>query len=326
MPIISAQDIVAAKVRITPHVLRTPLVPARALSLALGVEVSVKPETLQETGSFKLRGATNAMMSLSAEARARGVVTASSGNHGPALAYAATRLGAASTICLSQMVPENKIANVRANGGTARVEGRDYDQSMEVCKRLVADEGLTLVHPFDNPAVVAGAGIIGLELAEDADNLDCVLVPLSGGGLLAGVATAIKARAPKVRVIGVSMERGAAMIASLKAGKPVDVAEVETLADALGGGIGLDNKWTFQAVRTLVDDCVTVKEEAIAEAMRLIHRHQGLIVEGAGAVGVAALLTGAVKTKGRAACVLSGRNIAPEAFINIVSNGSHADG
>jgi threonine dehydratase len=323
---ISVQDIVEARTRIAPHVLRTPLVPAGALSRALGVEVALKPETLQETGSFKLRGATNAMMSLSAEARARGVVTASSGNHGPALACAATRLGAASTICLSQMVPENKIANVRANGGTARVEGRDYDQSMEVCMRLVADEGLTLVHPFDDPAVVAGAGTVGLELAEDADDLECVLVPLSGGGLLAGIASAINAHGPGVRVIGVSMERGASMIASLAAGQPVEVAEEETLADAVGGGIGLDNQWTVEAIRTLVDDCVTVSEEAISEAMRLIHRHQGLVVEGAGAVGVAGLMTGAVKTKGRAACVLSGRNIDPEAFIKIVSDRSHANG
>jgi threonine dehydratase len=323
---ISVQDIVAAKARIAPHVLRTPLVPAGALSRALGVEVALKPETLQETGSFKLRGATNAMLSLSAEAHARGVVTASSGNHGPALACAATRLGAASTICLSQMVPDNKVANVRANGGTVWVEGRDYDQSMEVCMRLVADEGLTLVHPFDDPSVVAGAGTIGLELAEDADDLDCVLVPLSGGGLLAGVATAIKAHRTRVRVIGVSMERGAWMIASLKAGKPVEVAGEESLADAMGGNIGLDIRWTFETVQTLVDDCVTVSEAAIGEAMRLIHRHQGMVVEGAGAVGVAALMTGAVKTKGRAACVLSGRNIAPEAFIKIVSDGSHANG
>ncbi len=323
---ISVQDIAAVRPRTAPHVLRTPLVPAGALSRALGVDVALKPETLQETGSFKLRGASNAMLSLSAEARARGVVTASSGNHGPALACAATRLGAASTICLSEMVPENKVANVRANGGTARVEGRDYDQSMEVCKRLVADEGLTLVQPFDDPAVVAGAGTIGLELAEDADDLDCVLVPLSGSGLLAGVATAIKARAPGVRVIGVSMERGAAMIASLTAGQPVEVAEEEKLADALGGGIGLDNQWTFEAVRTLVDDCVTVSEEAISEAMRLIHRHQGMVVEGAGAVGIAALMTGAVQSSGRAACVLSGRNIAPDAFNDIVSLGNQAHG
>lgn len=326
MPMISEKEIVAAQTRIAPHVLRTPLVSAGALSRALGVDVALKPETLQETGSFKLRGATNAMLSLSPEARARGVVTASSGNHGPALACAATRLGVASTICLSEMVPENKVANVRANGGTARIEGCDYDQSLQVCMRLVADQGLTLVHPFDDAAVAAGAGTVGLELAEDAEDLESVLVPLSGGGLLAGVATAIKARMPQVRVIGVSMERGASMIASLAAGQPVEVAEVETLADALGGNIGLDNRWTFETVRTLVDDCVTVSEAAISEAMRLLFRHQGMVVEGAGAVGVAALATGAVRSSGRVACVLSGRNVAPDAFIDIVSERSRADG
>ncbi len=321
MPMIRIGDIVEARARIAPHVLRTPLAPAGALSGALGVEVGLKPEILQETGSFKLRGATNAMLSLSREERARGVVTASSGNHGPALACAATRLGVAATICLSEMVPANKVANVRANGGTARVEGRDYDQSLRVCMELVDEPGLTLVHPFDDPAIVAGAGTIGLELAEDADDLDCVLVPLSGGGLLAGIATAIKARAPGVRVIGVSMERGASMIASLKTGKPVSVAEAETVADALGGSIGPNNQWTFETVKKLTDDCVTVSEEAIKQAMRLIFRHQGLMVEGAGAVGVAALLSGAVKTSGRTACVLSGRNVAPDAFMNILSEG-----
>ena len=316
---IDINDIKEAHTRITGHVLRTPLISAGPLSRALGVEVLLKPETLQETGSFKLRGATNAMLSLSPDVRARGVVTASSGNHGPALACAATRLGVASTICLSEMVPENKIANVRANGGTPRVEGRDYDVSLGICMGLVANEGLHMVHPFDDPAVVAGAGTIGLELAEDAPELDCVLVPLSGGGLLAGVATAVKSLSPGMRVIGVSMERGASMVASLQAGKPVEVQELETIADALGGNIGLENQWTFEAVRDLVDDCVTVSEAQIRDAMRLLFRCQGLMVEGAGAVGIAALMSGQITSQGPVACVLSGRNIAPDSLLEIVA-------
>ncbi len=316
---IDITDIEMARSRIAGRVLRTPLVPAGPLSRELGVEVALKPEFLQETGSFKLRGATNAMLSLDAATRARGVVTASSGNHGPALACAANRLGVSSTICLSEMVPENKIANVRANGGTPRVEGRDYAESLDICMGLVRDQGMHLVHPFDDPMVASGAGTIGLELAEDGEGLDCVLVPLSGGGLLAGIATAVKARASGIRVIGVSMERGASMLASLQAGKPVDVQELETVADALGGNIGLDNQWTFETVRDLVDDCVSVSEDQIMDAMRLLFRAQGLMVEGAGAVGIAALMSGAVQTKGRAACVLSGRNIAPETFLDILS-------
>ncbi len=315
---IHISDIEAAQTRIKGHVVRTPLLSARPLSRALSCEVRLKPEFLQETGSFKLRGASNAMLSLDAATRARGVVTASSGNHGPALACAATRLGVASTICLSEMVPENKIANVRANGGTPRVEGRDYDVSLRICMGLVRDEGLHLVHPFDDPDVAAGAGTVGLELAEDARDLDCVLVPLSGGGLLAGIATALKARSPQTRVIGVSMERGASMVASWKAGRPVEVQEEDTIADALGGGIGLDNQWTFETVRDLVDDCVTVTEDQIKDAIRLIFATQGFMVEGAGAVGVAALMCGKVTPDGPAACVLSGRNIAHQAFWDVI--------
>jgi threonine dehydratase len=316
---ITLADIEQAQARIAGHVLRTPLMGAEPLSRELGVLVRLKPEILQETGSFKLRGATNAMLSLDAAARARGVVTASSGNHGPALACAATRLGVSSTICLSEMVPQNKIANVRANGGAPKVEGRDYAESLKVCMGLVENEGRHLVHPFDDPAVVAGAGTTGLEIAEDGPGLDCALVPVSGGGLLAGVATAINARSPATRVIGVSMERGASMAASLKAGKPVEVQELETIADALGGNIGLDNQWTFETVHSLVDDCITLTEDEIKSAMRLIFHTQGLMVEGSGAVGIAALMTGKVTPCGPVACVLSRRNIAPGDFLDIVN-------
>lgn len=315
---IHISDIETAQSRIAGHVLRTPLVSAGPLSRALGCDVLLKPEFLQETGSFKLRGATNAMLALEVGARARGVVTASSGNHGPALACAATRLGVSSTICLSEMVPQNKIDNVVANGGTPRVDGRDYDVSLGICMDLVAREGLHMVHPFDDPDIVAGAGTVGLELAEDAPHLNTVLVPLSGGGLLAGIATAMKAHAPNIRVIGVSMERGASMVASLQADRPVEVQELETIADALGGGIGLENQWTFDTVRDLVDDCITVNEDDIKAAMRLIFNTQGLMVEGAGAVGIAALLSGKVAPDGPVACVLSGRNIAPQTFLDVI--------
>ena len=316
---VDIKDIEKAQDRIKGHIIHSPLINAGQLSRKLGHDILLKLEFLQETGSFKLRGATNAMLSLKPGERQFGVVTASSGNHGPALALAATRLGVNSTICLSNLVPQNKILNVSSNGGTVCVEGQDYDESLEVCMQLVKDNKMHLVHPFDNPSVVAGAGTIGLELAEDASDVDCILVPLSGGGLLAGIAVALKARRSKASLIGVTMENGASMIQSLKAGKPIDVKEVETIADALGGNIGLDNNWTFETVRDLVDDCVTVSDDQIKEAMRILFYSEGMMVEGAAAVGVAALMSGTVDCKGRAICLLSGRNIAAKTFLDVIS-------
>ena len=319
MAMLKFHEIENASNRIAPHVLRTPLICSHSLSKMLGINLILKPEFLQETGSFKIRGATNAMLSLPEIKQKFGVVTASSGNHGPALAFASTKLGIKSVICLSKLVPKNKIENVRANGGSLHVKGDDYDACLEACMDLVKNEGLNLIHPFDDPSVVAGAGTIGLELIEDTDrDVDCILVPLSGGGLLAGIATAVKTLAPKVRVIGVSMEKGASMFKSIQAGRPVNVKEMKTIADALGGNIGLNNKWTFETIQYLVDDIVVVSDEIIKKAMTTVFYSLGFTLEGAGAVGIAALMSGAVKTRGKAACILSGRNIAPEKFINIL--------
>jgi threonine dehydratase len=308
---VSAADIEVAAERIGPHVVRTPLVAATRLSDALGCEVHLKPETLQETGSFKIRGATNAVLRLGPEDRARGVVTASSGNHGPALAAAARKVGVRCTVCLSRMVPENKVENVRLFGGEVHVAGRDYAASAIEARRIAAETGALQIPPFDHPDIVAGAGTVGLEIVADLTDVDTILVPLSGGGLLAGVAIAAKAARPAVRVVGVTMERGASMHASLDAGRPVDLAEEETLADALGGNIGLNNRWTFEPVRRLVDRTVLVGEARIAEGMHRLLADQGLVVEGAGAVGVAALLDGRLGSLGRrVAVVVSGRNVA----------------
>ncbi len=318
---VEISEIESAKERISGYVLNTPLLNSIALSAKLGLEVFLKTEFLQETGSFKIRGATNAMLSLNKSQRIRGVITASSGNHGPALAHAASKLGIKATICLSSMVPDNKVKNVRINGGIVKIAGNDYDSALAFCEGLVKVQNQYLVHPFDDSSVVAGAGTIGLEIIEETrGDLDCVLVPLSGGGLLAGVAIAVKAYAPQIRIIGVSMENGASMFNSIKAGRPVNVTEVETVADALGGNIGLNNKWTFETVRDLVDEVVVVSENDIKEAIRLIFKHHGFVSEGAGAVGIAALTGGAVKCKGKVACVLSGRNISEKNFLDIVNN------
>ena len=315
MPQITLLEIEKARERIVNFVYKTPILPSYGLSQKLGFNILIKPEFLQQTGSFKLRGAMNAMLSLSEKERKQGVTTASSGNHGPALAYAAKILGTKATICLSKLVPENKRINVASNGGDIHIIGDDYDASLRYCLSLVKNENLKLIHPFDDPAVVSGAGTIGLEiLNEKLENLDCILVPVSGGGLLAGIATAIKSYRPRVRVIGVSMERGASMFNSIKEGKPVNVKEEETIADALGGNIGLNNRWTFETVNKLADDIITVNEESIKAAIRLLFNVLGFAIEGAGAVGVAALMTSNLSCQGNALCILSGRNISPKTF------------
>lgn len=317
---LSLQDIYQARRAIAGHVVRSPLVRSQTLSTRTGADVFLKLETTQPTGSFKIRGATNRLAHLDGAARQRGVVTTSSGNHGPAVAHAATTQGVGSVICLYSTVPSNKVQNVRDHGGEVRIVGDSFDEAMVESERLVREEGMTLVHAFDDRYVAAGAGTIGLELLEDLPELDSVLVPLSGGGLLGGVALALKSAAPHVRVIGVSMARGAAMYESQKAGRPIQVEELSTLADALGGGIGLDNRFTFQLVRDYVDDMLLLSEEQIAAAMRHAFDQERLVVEGAGAVGIGAILADVAGDLGRTvAVVVSGRNVDMNRFRAIVA-------
>jgi len=302
-------DLYRARHRLRGHVLHTPLVRSPSLSEHTGGEVHLKLECRQTTGSFKLRGATNALRCLDDDARARGVVAMSTGNHGRALAYAAHRLGVRAVICMSTLVPANKVEAIRALGAEVHIVGNSQDEAEVEVARLIRDEGLTLLPPFDHPDIIAGQGTVGLELLDDLPSLDTVLVPLSGGGLLAGVALALKRASPQIRVIGVTMERGCAMHASLAAGKPVQVEELETLADSLGGGIGLDNRYTFRMAQTLVDDVLLVTEEDIAAAIRHAYTKEQIIIEGSGSVGIAALLAGRLKATGTTAVLVSGENI-----------------
>lgn len=303
------EQIEAAQRRIGATLRPTPVVRSAALGAATGTPVHLKLEHLQETGSFKLRGATNAVLSLPEAARNRGVIAASTGNHGRALAFAARASGARCVVCMSRLVPQNKIDAIRALGADIRITGASQDDAQDEVDRLVRDEGFTMIPPFDHPDVIAGQGTLGLEIAAAVPDLAVALIPLSGGGLIAGVAAALKARLPEVRVIGVTMERGAAMYAARKAGHPVPVEEVPTLADSLGGGIGLANRHTFAMTQALVDDVVLVSESEIAQGIRHAYWHECQIVEGAGAVGIAALLSGKVRPEGPALALLSGGNI-----------------
>ncbi len=315
-------DLYRARQRLRGHVLHTPLQHSPSLSGHTGGSVHLKLECRQTTGSFKLRGATNALLALDEAARARGVIAVSTGNHGRALAYAAHRLGVRAVICMSRLVPKNKVEAIRALGAEVHITGASQDEAEIEVARLVRDEGVTLVPPFDHADVIAGQGTVGLELLDDLPTVDTVLVPLSGGGLLAGTALALKSASPSIRVIGVTMERGCAMHASLQAGHPVQVEELETLADSLGGGIGLDNRYTFRMAQKLVDDVVLVSEEEIAAAIRHAYRMEQVIVEGSGAVGIAALLAGRVEAPGTTAVLVSGANIDMELHRRIVCDGA----
>jgi len=311
---VTLQDIYRARHRIAPLARRTPLIHSSWLTehvgSSAGSAVYLKPENLQETGSFKIRGAANKLLSLTAEEKARGVITVSSGNHGRAVSCVAGQLGIDAVVCLSERVPANKVEAIRRFGAEAVVHGQSYDEADAHAARLQKERGLTWVHPFDDPSIITGQGTIGLELLEDLPEIDTAVVPLSGGGLIAGIALALKSANPAIHVVGASMDRAPVMFHSLRAGKPIEMEEAETIADALAGGIGLDNRHTFRMVQEYVDETVLVSEEEIAEAMACALETHHLVVEGGGAVGIAALLNRRVRELGhRVVVVLSGGNV-----------------
>jgi threonine dehydratase len=316
---VSLSDIERARGRISINVRATPVIESPSLSELTGVPVHLKLEHQQVTGSFKLRGATNAVSQLSEEQRSHGVVGVSTGNHGRGLAYAARAAGVRCIICMSKLVPQNKIDGIQAQGAEVRIVGTSQDDAQVEVDRLVSEERMTMLPPFDHIDIIAGQGTLGLEFLEQVPKLDTVLIQVSGGGLISGVAAAIKAKRPEVTIIGVSMQRGAAMYQCIKAGKPVLVEELSTLADSLGGGIGLDNQYTFPMVRELVDDIILVSEAEIAAAIRHAYWEERQIIEGSGSVGLAALLSGRVKPTGTTALLLSGGNIDMKLHHRIIS-------
>ena len=302
----SLAQILAAQARIAGLADNTPLVPS-GLSEAFGHDFLLKLEIAQPIGAFKLRGAANAIFNL--PEGVKGVTCCSTGNHGRGVAYAARARGIPAIVCMSRLAPEAKVAGVRALGAEARIVGDSQDDAQAEAERLVRDEGLTEISPFDDPDVIAGQGTIALELLEAAPDLDTILVPLSGGGLAGGVAFAAKQINPDIRVIGISMDRGAAMHASLAAGHPVEVTEVPSLADSLGGGIGLGNRLSFPLCRDFLDDTVLVSEEQIYRALQSVYYEDRIVCEGACVVGIAAVQAGLIDLTGPTATILTGRNL-----------------
>lgn len=285
----------------------TPLVPSPYLSARAGHEVLLKLEIAQPIGAFKLRGALNAIAGL--PAGAVGVTCCSTGNHGRGVAYAARARGMRAVICMSELVPQAKIDGIRALGAEVRIVGRSQDDALAESQRLARDEGLAEISPFDDPRVIAGQGTIGLELLAARPDLDCLLIPLSGGGLAAGIAVAARAIRPGIRLVGLSMERGAAMEASIAAGCPVEVEETPSLADSLGGGIGLDNRLSFPLCRDLLDEVVLISEQEIYRAMQALYFEDRIVAEGACVVGIAGILAGKLALTGPTATIITGRNL-----------------
>ena len=304
--------------RLEPHLHRTPLLSARQLGDRAGVQLAIKAESFQRTGSFKPRGALNIVMSLPAERRQRGLVTVSAGNHAQAVAWAARIVKAPCTVVMPAGAPRSKIEAVHGYGAEVVL----HDDRATLFDRLREEEARTgafFVHPFDDPVGLAGAGTLGLEVLAECPDAEAVIVPIGGGGLIAGVASAVKQLSPGCRVIGVELEAGPGMGPALAAGKPVPVARPKTLADGLTppfvGAIPLE------IARRCVDEIVTVTEVEIVEGMRSLMVFAKLYVEGAGAAATAALLARKPKlpSGARVVSIVSGGNVDPEQVLTAVS-------
>jgi len=299
-------EIEAARTRVYDVARHTPLELSDALSDDAGVPVHLKLECWQPTRSFKVRGAYNAIAQLTPDQRAHGVVTASAGNHGQAVALAARALGTRATVFVPATAPDIKQQRIRRLGAELRSDAADYDEAERIATQHARDTGAIFVHAFSDRAVMAGQGTIGLELYDDMPALRDVVVPVGGGGLITGVGIAVKAVSEGVRVIGVQSTETRAMYEAFHAGRAVDVPIPPTLADGLAG---CTDEATYRRARDVVDDIVLVEEADIAHAIRFLWTHAGVVAEGAGAVVVAAVLARRIELRGPAAVVITGGNI-----------------
>jgi threonine dehydratase len=300
-------DLNKARERISDAVHRTPTVSSRTLSELIGHPVHLKCENLQKTGSFKVRGALNRILDLDDEARARGVVTISAGNHAQAVAWAATRTGISSTVVMNAKASPTKARATEGYGGEVILQGTIFE-AFDLALEVAETRGLTFLHAFDDPLIVAGQGTLGFEIIEDVPNASTVVVPIGGGGLISGVALAIASLSPDTRVFGVEPDGACAMIQSLKKGEAVTLDHVDTVADGLGAPMA--GNLNYEIVKRHVEDVVLVSDTEIRHAMALILARAKLLVEPAGAAAVAALLAGKIPvSKGPVVAVLSGGNV-----------------
>lgn len=305
--LVGLPDIEAARRTVAALVHRTPTVSASTLGAMVGVRLALKAELFQKTGSFKVRGVLNVLSALPREQTRRGLVTLSAGNHAAALAMAASAVGVPATVVMPATAAPSKIQATAAYGGEVVLTDRPL---MEVVNELRESRGLVLVHPFDDPAIIAGAGTVGLEIVEDTPDLDVVVVPVGGGGLLSGVAAAVKALRPQARVIGVEPEHADVMGRSLRAGRPVHLdGPISTVADGLAAPFA--GQHTYRHVTALVDDVVSVSEDDLRRATVLLMERAKLYAEPAAAAPLAALLAKAARVRPgeSVVCVVSGGNV-----------------
>jgi threonine dehydratase len=315
-------DAYQAHSRIKPLIRQTPVIASSDLAEKSGARtVHLKLECLQNTGSFKVRGAANKILNLSDKEKKRGVITFSTGNHGKAVAYVAAQIGVNAVVCLSEHVASYRVVMIKALGAEVSLKGHSQDEAEKNYQQLMASRGLVPVVPFDDPMIIAGQGTIALETLSALPDTDIFMIPLSGGGLLAGAAMVAKSINPCVHVVGLSIERSPAMIKSLKAGMPVQVKENDSIADSLLGGIGFDNEYTLRMVDKFTDEHLLISEEEIKDGMFYIFDKQRLIVEGAGAVAIGALIHKKINVSGkRVVALLSGSSINSEEYIRIIQS------
>lgn len=321
---ITLPDIIAARERIRRSVYHTPCVPTQTLSDITGSRVSLKLENLQMTGAFKERGALNTLLQLSEEERARGVIAASAGNHAQGVSYHAVRMGIKTTIVMPETTPLTKVVSTKRHGAEVVLTGINYNEACDHAHELEDEHGYVFIHPFDDDRIIAGQGTIGLEILEDVQP-DAVLVPVGGGGLISGIAAAIKEQRPQCRVIGVESAHAPSMKASVEAGYPVSVPVKASIADGII--VKQAGTRTLQAVQKYVDEIVTVDEEEIAAAVMMLLDIEKTVVEGGGAVGLSALLFRDLNLKDKnVAIVLSGGNIDLNLLSRIIERGLRKEG
>ena len=323
---VTLQDVQAALGRIRDRIYLSPCARSETFSRLTGTDAWLKLENLQMTGAYKERGALNKLLLMPAADRDRGLITASAGNHAQAVAYHAGRLGVKATIVMPEATPIMKVANTRAHGARVLLHGGNYDEAYAEARRLEQVERLTFVHPFDDPDVIAGQGTIALEVLEQEPGLDAIIVPVGGGGLVSGIAVAAKALKPSVQVIGVETEVLPSMLQAVEAGRPVTLDAANTIADGIA--VKRAGDLTLEHVRRFVDGIVTVSEEEIASAILYLLEREKTVVEGAGAVGVAALTHRKIRgLEGKkTVTIISGGNIDVNLVARVIERGLVKDG